>query len=388
MDNPVYLIRKLLFIIVAVLLITLACNLPTSAIFSQGRDGSAIAENAEQGSELVEGDNVVGDIKSSGGSDITNTDKSQLGLTRSNPYPIDTHVSLPGWDIKVLEFKRGEDALQIINTDNFQVEPLTDGYEFVLAKVYVRCTSMDDKPHYLGISDMAITGSKNRLYGDRLDGRPAPEFLFEDMYSAETVEGWVDAVVDVTEDAMMLIVDLDNYPSEGHTRRYFALEEGASISLSQEMIVLKPNGLGDVFSSPAPLGQPVITQDWEVTLLESARGPEVLSILQLAEAPEPEIEYLIVKMRLRYINKDELPAYVYFDRFFSYDESGNSMQPRNAKPPEQSDLVWIWNDVLPGAILEGWVPITIPIGYNYPIIGFYTGEKKPFSSVVYFAVNR
>ena len=64
-----------------------------------------------------------------------------------------------------------------------------------MAKKYVKGTATISNAHYLGISNMSMTGSKNVPYGNMINGWPEPEFLFEDMLAGETVERWMDAII-------------------------------------------------------------------------------------------------------------------------------------------------------------------------------------------------
>ncbi len=339
MENP-HQFRRLRFLLVAFLfLIPLACTLNTSI------------PSADGGS---------------------NTGSSGTGTTRKNPLPAGKLISIPGWDIKVLEFLRGEAALTVINTADWQADPLPPGQEYALAKVFVRCTSFDDSSHSLGISEMFISGSHNQAYGDSMDGWPQPEFLFEDMYTAEAVEGWIDAVIPTDEQDLMVVLDVEK--EDNRTTRFFALEPGASVSLPAELANLTPNELGLSIDDPAAPGQQVISPSWEITLLDSIRGQEAETILgtdnDYYEPPAAGFEYLLMQVRLRYVDSNDLPVWVGPDIFSTVDESGYTVHGDWIYIPRQSDRVWISNRILPGAELEGWVPVTIAAGTAQPVISF------------------
>ena len=82
-------------------------------------------------------------------SNAPSSDRSsdELGMTRSNPYPIDAQVSTSFWDFKVLEVARGEDAWQIIQAENPENPPPPPGKEYFLVKVEVRCKNPDPGSH-------------------------------------------------------------------------------------------------------------------------------------------------------------------------------------------------------------------------------------------------
>jgi hypothetical protein len=303
---------------------------------------------------------------------VTNPGSTGAGTTRKNPLPAGTLISIPGWDIKVLEFLRGDAALAVINTPDWQAEPLPAGQEYALAKIFLRCTSLDESYHSLGISEMFITGSHNVEYGDMMDGWPAPEFLFEDMYTAETVEGWIDAVIPTDEQDLMVVLDVED--GDNRYTRFFALEAGASISLPAELSSLKPNQLGVDINNPAPPGQQVISPAWEITVLNSIRGQEAESILGTDNSnyspPATGLENLLLQVKLRYISQQDLPVWVGPDTFYALDGSGNAVQWDWIYLPQQSGRVWLSNRIFPGAELEAWVAVTIPAGIDSPVIAF------------------
>jgi hypothetical protein len=341
--------RALFALVAFIFLFPLACNLNTSVPSAQGG---------------------------------TNPGSGGMGTTRKNPVPAGKLISILGWDIKVIEFLRGEAALAVINTADWQAESLPQGQEYALAKVFLRCTSFDDSYHSLGISEMFISGSRNQAYGDSMDGWPQPEFLFEDMFTAEAVEGWIDAVIPTDEQDLIVVLDVEN--EDNRTTRFFALETGASVSLPSELANLKPNELGVSIDSPAAPGQQVISPAWEITLLDSIRGQEAETILgtdnDYYTPPAAGFEHLLLHVNLRYADPNDLPVWVGPDTFYAMDESGYRIHGDWIYTPTQSDRVWLSYRILPGAELEGWVPVTIAAGTESPVIVFdpdtYTSENS------------
>jgi hypothetical protein len=321
---------------------------------------------------------------------VSNILSNEPGQIRKNPIPISTQISIPGWDVEVREFLRGEDALKVINTADWQADPLPEGQEYALARVFIRNTSLDENSHDLGISEMFMTGDQNRLYGDSMDGWPQPEFLFEDMYTAEAAEGWVDAIVPTDEKNLELVLDVAG--EDLRTTRFFALDEGASISVDKALSGIKPNDVGIKFENPATSGEQVITQDWELTLVESIRGQEAETILEKDnpnyEAPEAGTERFLMHMKLQYINPNDLPAWVGSSQFMALDDSGYTFQGKNVYPPRAED--WIGETVLPGAELDGWVVVAGPKEKDQLVVEFYPSNyDNNFSSqaIRYFAVK-
>ncbi len=249
-------------------------------------------------------------------------------------------------------------------------ESLAADWEYALAKVSVRCTALDNKAHDLGISEMFMSGDRNLSYGDSMDGWPQPEFLFEDMYSAEIVEGWVDAVIPKDEHNMILVVDVDQY--ENRTTRFFELEDNAAIQLSDELTNLEPNQVGLSPDTAASPGQTVITPDWEFTILESLTGSDAETLLQKDNIyyvpPEDGFGYLVIKFQLVYKNKNEIPFWVGYDTFYALDENGYMVQGAMIYDPPGLD--WISDKVLPGAEIIAWVSMYTKSAIPSPIIVF------------------
>ncbi len=308
---------------------------------------------------------------------------TEPGSTRKDPIAMNTLVSIPGWDIKVIQFLRGEEAMTIINTPEWQAQPLPEGQEYALAKIYLKCTALDDNAHSLGISELFITGSSNVGYGDTMDSWPQPEFLYEEMYTADEVEGWIDAVIPTDEQNLMVALNVTQ--DDIRTTRYFALQEGASIVIPSEVANLSPNELGVDYAQPAPAGQQVITPDWEVTVLKSLSGQEAEVAMGKDSGeytPPPEgTEYLLLQVRLRYHSSTDVPIWMGGDRFYPIDTTdGSRLDVDTAYYYGQTDLVWLSKILLPGAETDGWVYMTVLLGTTQPVIAFdpdysYSPEK-------------
>ena len=325
--------------------------------------------------------------------EIVPTVSVEPGSSRKNPIPMNTLVSIPGWDIKVIQFLRGAEALSIINTPDWQAQPLPEGQEYALAKIYLKCTALDDNYHSLGISEMFITGSSNVGFGDTMDSWPQPEFLYEEMYTADEVEGWIDAVIPTAEKNLMVALNVTQ--DDVRTTRFFALQEGASIVLPAELAGLSPNELGVDYTNPAPAGQQVITPDWEITVLNSLSGQEAEVALGKDSGeytPPPEgTEYLLLEVKLRYHNSLEVPMWMGGDRFYPIDTTdGSRLQVEQVYYYGQTDLVWLSKILLPGAETDVWVYMTIPSGTTQSVIAFdpdYSYSPEKGGNLRYLAVK-
>ena len=376
--------HRKLFLIVIVLLATISCSL-FGRVGSE-QENSAGTEDAESMDEInpaseetenQEEDNI--ELEDAEEHEGTQPDQVEPGgievsMSRGNPIPLDTLTSVPGWDIQVLEFLRGEAAEAVVNGGDRKFDPPPVGYEYALAKVFLRCTNMDGSAHSIGISEMYITGSSHIQFRDCLDGWPAPEFLYEDMFTADAVEGWIDARIPITEENLMLIYDLDRY-EEPRITRYFELEAGASIVPSGAMFEQIPNDVGVSMDQPASIGELMVMPGWDITVLSSMRGEEALTLLQQDSpnysGPEEGDEYALVEVVIHYFGEEDLPVSVYDGNFY-IEVDGNTYRGR-IRYPMQSDYKWINSVVFPGATLEGWTIISLPKGIANPVIAFNPG---------------
>ena len=83
-----------------------------------------------------------------------------IGLSRQNPYPSSEVISVPNWDIKVMEFQRGEEAWKTIQAANRFVHAAPAGMEYVLIKLHVKSKYIDSDGHKIFTCDFGITGDQ------------------------------------------------------------------------------------------------------------------------------------------------------------------------------------------------------------------------------------
>lgn len=370
---------RFIALLMVVLFLSIACENPISGIFNQDGNLSSPAKTAEPVIIIVEGDEPSESALGPEGQESTSPVSSSQGTSRANPYPIGSRISFPGWDIEVLEFRRGAAALEILNTENWQAPALSAGQEYAAARLFVRCTSMDDSAHSLAGSDVPVTGSSGITYLDNFDGFPAPEFVYEDMFTAETVEGWVDVIIPVSETNLMLV--FINPEVEDATARFFALEEGASIPYPAELAGIAPNEVGTELAAPALPGQKVITTTREVTVLNAIRGAEAAAIIEAHstyyEPPPADMEFLLLQIEARNISKNETPEG--FGDLFAVDETGSRLYNDTVYFMKDSpEYPLIKYETFPGTVMRGWEAVYIPSGISPVLLGyFYPDDGDP-----------
>jgi len=294
--------------------------------------------------------------------------------------PLGEWFSTTGWKIRVSEFQRGATALATIRADAPDTPEPPAGFEYALALVDLRCMSIDREYHSISLSEMYLTGDGLKDYTDQMDEVPAPEFLYKDLYTAETATGWVDAIVPTSENNFILV--FDKYESEVRETYYFALEPGASIAISKDLAKIKPTDLGTTSASPIPLGEMGVNEDWQLQILEVVDGADALQVIKTEGAGDPEagMNYVLLRVKLKYISTDDLPAVFGLMEFHSLDTTGNEIYRSDMFFSRPHQRPWLDGTVFPGAEVEGWVSLKFTAGA--------TGRQMLFISDAYSSPNR
>ncbi|MFC1996734.1 hypothetical protein ACFLXI_03885 [Chloroflexota bacterium] len=357
----------------------MACNLPT------GEEGSeSIMQNPQE--------NITGLLDSSSDVQLTPVELStktetigtEPGMSRLNPYPSDTEIVTPFWDFKVHEIARGEIAWQIIQADDPGNQPPPPGMEYLIVKIWLRNKNPSTNIQNLGLDEIFITGDDLQVHGDIIKDRPAPEVVFTDISPGEILEGWIDVLVESTEGNFMLVFDRAEYidgESTPREVRYVALEEGASIEVPPELKAISPNELGIEIENPAKIGEKVIGEDWEVTILEAVRGQAALDIvMQMSDKnppPEDGMEYIAFQARIRRISMEDIRQYR--PNFFAYapgaglQSSDFIWEPRGVNNRNPESFPWMAFYFFPGLESEGWFVLTAPADQKPQIARFDVG---------------
>jgi hypothetical protein len=283
----------------------------------------------------------------------TATPLPPVGLSGDEPAQLAEVVSVPNWNVKVLEVSRGDAAWSAIQSADELNEPPPPGKEYLLVKLWVKSTAADDEAHSISQSDLVVTGDRLVKYYTAEALEPEPE-LNAELSKGEKTEGWVAFLIDQGEGNLVLI--LDEVASFREDRfRFIALDEGAAIALAPELDEIQPTELGIDQASPAPLGETVTTEDWQITVREVVRGEQAWQMVQAAEEfnepPEAGMEYVLVKIQARYIGA--IPTGDTIDAiFFQTIGSANVLYDYpSVISPEPALSV----DLFPGGKYEGWI---------------------------------
>jgi hypothetical protein len=311
---------------------------------------------------------------------------ADVGLTFENPYPIGAAIETPYWDVQVLEFLRGEPARQRILQDKPDLESPPPGMEYVVLHLLLRNKFTDEFSKSLAIDELFIAGDRRLQRRDGLTDVPSPEIVYTDTYSAEELDAWHDALVAVDEGNLVLVLQ----PRDGTDEppRYLALEEGAAPTPVPALAAIAPNDLGLDPANPAPFGQTVVAEDWEVTILEVMRGEPAAELFrELHEANEVDEGMVptLVKLRVRYIGDGEYRPSIGSDKFAAAQDAERFTESPRRLMWNPYDPPWMDMQFMPGGQHEGWLMLQSPAGQEESIMLRF--QPDAFDAVRYLALE-
>lgn len=236
----------------------------------------------------------------------TATPTPSPGLSIRRPLPPDSLFGLSGWEARVLEVMRGEAAAQAIRDANQFNAEAAPGREYLLVRLNVKSAHPDRESHRIRGGDFRLVGARRMEYLSGGVVVPDPK-LDAELFAGGEVEGWVVFEIDRGEDQLILIWDLlDDTRSD---RVYVALTDGAALPIDPQLDQIVPTDLGRTRDEPAPVGAAAITEDWIITVLDAVRGDEawrqILAANRYNDSPAPGMDYVLVRVRARYIRSDE-----------------------------------------------------------------------------------
>ncbi|WP_152541243.1 DUF4352 domain-containing protein [Kallotenue papyrolyticum] len=283
------------------------------------------------------------------------------GVSRAQPLPLGSGVSFETWAMTITEVLRGEAANAAVAGANQFNEPPREGYEYVLLGLDVANISQkaEAQDPSFGI-DVRVTGARNVLYSRVAVVPPRP--LEGELFPGGTTSGQFVFEVPVGEEN--LLAQLSESLDFDGTKRFVALQEGARVEVDPTLATITPNQIGTTRAAPAQPGETAITEDWEITLLEAVRGEEAARRITEANrfndpAPAGQ-EYVLARLKARFINTDEPDAARNIDRtFFKITGERNVVYdaPTTVAPAPVLDAY-----LFPGGETEGWAVFSVPQG--------------------------
>jgi hypothetical protein len=283
-----------------------------------------------------------------------------IGFGRQNPYPRSGIVSAPNWDVQILEVKRGEAAWKDLQSTNEFNEAPPEGMEYLMVKLHVKSTYADSDEHYISSCDFYVTGDHLIQYGCGAGAEFDPT-LDASLTSGGDAEGWATYLIAQNEKKLMLVVN-ESFSTDENPIRYIALDEGASIGISQNVANIQPTGLGKMQNDPALRTEKVTTADWEISVSKVIRGDEAWTMVQDAnqynDPPTEGMEYLAVLIHVRKIGMIDKAQSMDASSFRTIGSAGifyDSCTVDNPVPAMDISLY-------PGGEYEGWIVVTAAKG--------------------------
>lgn len=285
---------------------------------------------------------------------------AQAGMGRSKPAPRNAVVLAPNWDVQVMDYKRGTAAWKDLEEANPFNEAPGAGEEYVLVKLRVKCTYADSDPHAIMAFDFKLTGSRLQAYDSLLVDTPGEE-LYAELTTGGQTEGWAAFLAAKDEKNLILVVDeMANFDED--RLRYIALDDNASISIAPELAAIRPTDLGRDADNPAAFNDRLVTQNWELSMLEMLRGDSAMQrLLQVWEenpAPLDGMEYVLLRVNARYIGTQDRPERIDLFYFNTLDNQGYVGDYGEAQPPEPVLDAALY----PGGEVEGWLILQVRKG--------------------------
>jgi hypothetical protein len=311
-------------------------------------------ENSSRFIALDEGASVTVPPELSG---IVPTD---LGKARSAPAAFEDTIVTEDWQVNFLEVVRGEAAWTMAQSANQFNDPPADGMEYVALRVHAKYIGTVDKTEKIDGSYFKTTGSANVVYAYPYVVDPEPA-LDATLYPGGEAVGWVVMQVAQGETNVMAIFD-PPFSFSDTNKRFIALDEGASVTVPPELSGIVPTDLGKEHSAPAPLGDSIVTENWQINILEVVRGDAAWTMVQGAnqfnDPPADGMEYIAFRVYAKYIGTDDKAEKI-DGSYFKTTGSANVVydDPSVVEPEPAFDAT-----LYPGGEVEGWVVLQVAKG--------------------------
>lgn len=287
---------------------------------------------------------------------------AEPGTSRSAPLPLGTELRFENWAMSITGVSRGDEAAQAITGANQFNDLAPEGWQYLLASLKLTniSTEQEAKSVLFGV-DLRVTGERNVLYSRASVVVPQP--LEGELFPDGSAEGQIAFLVPAGEGNLMFFV-AESFSFDLEARRFVAIDEGASIVADPTLAEIAPREDGSRRAAPAPLGTTVVSEAWEVTVLEVFRGADAAQRVTEANqfndpAPEGQ-EYIVARIRARYLGGDDADSAANIDQnAFKVTGAANVIYDRpSIVAPEPTLDAYLF----PGGQVEGWVVVQAPTG--------------------------
>ncbi len=307
-----------------------------------------------------------------------------VGSDYTQPIAIGETMSVASWDVEVLEYAYGDQAIEALKTMTDMVDPLPDGYQYVVVRLRATSRFNDNENHAVPYS-LTLLAENRHGYFSR--GFPTVSEPFEgEVRSGESVEGWL--VYQTPSDTSRFQLVFSEYDRDFNLDEgYFALSPDAALPPADPSTFPAGNKIGIDPKNPAQVGDTVVTGGFAVTITEIKRGDAAAEIITSANSFAPSApdgqEYALARIRVEALGTDAKLQHFTTILFSVQPSSGEPIGlPFMVLPGESADA-----PLVPGAVLEAWLPLALPMDdpgallYYDPTFSF--GDESPAR---YFAV--
>jgi hypothetical protein len=288
------------------------------------------------------------------------------------PVPLGEPIKAGDAVLRVAEVVTGQVATEAVLAAEPANSPPRDGVAYVLVRLVVE--NQGDRPLLLSNDDFALTGASS-LVRRFLWLTPPEPALPPEVAPGETGEGWVVLSAPVGETGLLLLYD--NLSLGGTwADRSLALEEAATLP-GQDVSGTEAGVAGSDPAAPATVGEPVVSGEWRVELIEAVTGAAVFDLvdyrtgaLQVEDATGASdgSVWLALRFRIAHVNGVAgLPATLPANAFALTDSSGTPILDLATLTPPSPDAA---GDFFPGAEREGWVAFDVPVELGPILVRF------------------
>jgi len=317
----------------------------------------------------------------------TNTPTSipaKPGMGRDNPYPVGQAVAAPNWNVQVVGMQRGQDAQATLEQANLTTMTPPTNFEYLLVKIKVKCTYADEEQHSISASDFKVTGDRLIAYSPLDVTVPDPP-LDNVLQAGEEAQGWAAFMVGGNEHDLILAVDEIANDSPDRLR-YIALEDGASISIPTNLAAIQATAVGTTPSQPAPLNAKVVTNEWEVSVLDVIKGKTAIDMVMANSynlSPDDGMQYIVVKVYVRYRSTVDQPIGVDNYYFTTTDSTGTMYDFTSVISPSPALDVALF----PGGEYAGYVVVQSPLNSSNLTLVFQSVDDTTGESLRYISLG-
>lgn len=304
------------------------------------------------------------------------------GSSRSDPLPPGTELRFEHWAVVVTDVLYGADAVRLIDETNpLNALPQIE-HTYLIATVQLTNISAGPEARStLTAIDLRATGDQHRLYRQAPVVPPHPPG--SEVLPGEQARVQFVFEIGLGEENLLLRVQEGPLPP-----RFVAVAAGTALTPAPDLDNT-PNEAGRQRAAPALPGETVITDEWEVTLVEVVRGADAADLIRAVNALNPEaptgMEYVALKLRARLIDQQEPDLIRHIDgTFLEIIDAQNVTYGRPLVVPPAPIFA---ADLFPGGTVEGWVVLSVPTDANQATLIFRALESSSADTMRFLAMQ-